>query len=109
MTAGNWQFVKGNSSTAPPERSASRLSPRTNARGADALRHDRSATFLVGSLRMDRQQRRQRSRWRGIRLCRRGNYHEVTVSAMGNAQLRSRIGGVSSTLASATFAAARAH
>jgi uncharacterized membrane protein len=34
-----------------------------------------------------------------------GNYHEVTVSAAGNVQLRSRIDGVSHTLASATVAA----
>jgi uncharacterized membrane protein len=33
------------------------------------------------------------------------NYHEVTVSATGSAQLRSRVGGVSRTLASATVAA----
>ena len=34
-----------------------------------------------------------------------GNYHEVSISATGNAQLRSRIGSASSTLATATFAA----
>ncbi len=33
------------------------------------------------------------------------NYHEVTVSATGSAQLRSRIGNVSSTVATATAAA----
>src|SRR5688572_26549252 len=33
------------------------------------------------------------------------NYHEITVSATGNAQLRSRIGGISRTLASATATA----
>jgi uncharacterized membrane protein len=33
------------------------------------------------------------------------NYHEVTVSATGSAQLRSRIGGISSTVATATAAA----
>ena len=33
------------------------------------------------------------------------NYHEITVSATGNAQLRSRIDGVSRTLASATVTA----
>lgn len=33
------------------------------------------------------------------------NYHEVTVSATGSAQLRSRIGSVSSTVATATAAA----
>jgi uncharacterized membrane protein len=33
------------------------------------------------------------------------NYHEITVSATGNAQLRSRIDGVSRTLASATITA----
>lgn len=34
-----------------------------------------------------------------------GNYHEATVSATGSAQLRSRVGGASSSLATATFAA----
>jgi probable HAF family extracellular repeat protein len=34
-----------------------------------------------------------------------GNYHEVTLSATGNAQLRSRIDSVSSTVATATAAA----
>jgi probable HAF family extracellular repeat protein len=34
-----------------------------------------------------------------------GNYHEVNLTAAGNAQLRSRIGGMSSTVATATFAA----
>ncbi len=34
-----------------------------------------------------------------------GNYHEVSISATGNAQLRSRIGSASSTVATATFAA----
>ena len=33
------------------------------------------------------------------------NYHEITISATGNAQLRSRIDGVSRTLASATVTA----
>jgi uncharacterized membrane protein len=33
------------------------------------------------------------------------NYHEVTISATGSAQLRSRIGGVSSVVATATSAA----
>jgi hypothetical protein len=34
-----------------------------------------------------------------------GNYHEVIFSATGTAQLRSHIGGVTSTVATATFAA----
>jgi len=34
-----------------------------------------------------------------------GNYHEVIISATGTAQLRSHIGGVSSTVATAAFAA----
>lgn len=32
-----------------------------------------------------------------------GNYYEVTITATGNAQLRSVVGGVASTIASATF------
>lgn len=34
-----------------------------------------------------------------------GNYYEVTITAAGSAQLRSVVGGVASTIASATFTA----